>query len=583
MGETSKRRLRRKSMLSKRPRNLLRTIFLVGSMVFLVGPLPSSANVIQPLTFLPPDPDNLDVFVRDREAAVRLGKALFWDEQVGSDGRVACATCHHQAGADSRITNRVAPRHDGFQVSSGHGATLTVSDFPYFSNDVVGSGGVAVAIFNDVLMESEQDDCVESVPAHGFRQVTERDAQPSVNANFNEEQFWDGRAGPRFNGVDGSGDLSRLVIEVVGDETRPVSLAGALELNFASAASQAVGPPNSDVEMACGGRTFPKLGAKMLSLRPLALQMVHPQDSHLGGLALVGGGLESTYPTMIRAAFHPRWWDSDRIIEFDSAGNPEVEEAGAPSSTDEFTVMEANFSLFWGLAIQLYEAELVSNQTPFDFDQLSRSASRGLDVFDGDARCDHCHDTALFTTAIYGGPSVGRFANTAVRPAVEDQGSGGGRFKTSGLRNVELTGPYFHNGSHLTLRDVVDFYDRGGDFHNGITDSSIRPLGLSERDKDDLVQFMLELTDDRVRCESAPFDHPSLAPPDGESKPAVGRLGRDAGDCLEPVLAGGDELFHFKKSEDMEAAVPEPSFGFAVVIGAMCVASASRSRPRSLR
>lgn len=569
-------------MLTKRSRNLLRTIGLIGSMVLLVAPLPSSANVIQPLTFLPPDPENLDVFVRDREAAIRLGKALFWDEQVGSDGRVACATCHHQAGADSRITNRVAPREDGFQVSSGHGATLTVSDFPYFSDDVVGSGGVAVAIFNDVLMESEQDDCVESVPAHGFRQVTERDAQPSVNAIFNEQQFWDGRAGPRFNGVDGSGDLSRLVIEVVGDETRPVSLAGGLELNFASAASQAVGPPNSDVEMACGGRTFPKLGAKMLSLRPLALQMVHPQDSHLGGLALVGGGLDSTYPTMIRAAFQPRWWDSDRIIEFDSAGNPGIGEAGAPSSTDEFTVMEANFSLFWGLAIQLYEAELVSNQTPFDLDQLSRSASRGLDVFDGDARCDHCHDTALFTTAIYGGPSVGRFTNTAVRPAVEDRGSGGGRFKTSGLRNVELTGPYFHNGSHLTLRDVVDFYDRGGDFHNEITDSSIRPLGLSERDKDDLVQFMLELTDDRVRCESAPFDHPSLAPPDGGSKPAVGRLGRDAGDCLEPVLADGDDLFHFKRSEDMEA-VPEPSFGFAVVIGAICVASASRIRPDSLR
>jgi hypothetical protein len=134
----------------------------------------------------------------------------------------------------------------------------------------------------------------------------------------------------------------------------------------------------------------------------------------------------------------------------------------------------------------------------------------------------------------------------------------------------------------LTLRDVVDFYDRGGDFHNGITDSSIRPLGLSESEKADLVQFMLELTDDRVRCERAPFDHPSLALPDGDSKPAVGRLGRDVGDCLEPVLADGDELFHFKSSADMEA-VPEPSFVFAVLIGATCLASASRSRPRSLR
>ena len=569
-------------MLRRAQRKGLRIVFPIVGLMLLGGPLSASANVIQPLTALPPDPENLEVFVTDRDAAVRLGKALFWDEQVGSDGRVACATCHHQAGADSRITNRVAPREDGFQMSSGVGATLTVSDFPYFSDDVVGSSGVAVATFNDVMMESERDDCAEVEPVHGFRQVTERDAQPSVNAIFNEQQFWDGRAGPRFNGVDGSGDLSRLVVEVSAGETRPVSLTGGLELNFASAVSQAVGPPNSGVEMACEGRTFPKLGAKMLSLQPLAMQSVHPADSHLGGLALESGGLDSTYATLIQAAFAPRWWDSDRVITFDSEGNPEVGPVGTPSSTDEFTIMEANFSLFWGLAIQLYEAELVSNRTPFDFDQLSPSASRGLDVFEGGGRCDHCHDTALFTTAVYGGPRVGRFTNTAVRPAVEDQGAGGGRFKTSGLRNVELTGPYFHNGSHLTLRDVVDFYDRGGDFPNGVTDSSIRSLGLSERDKDDLVQFMLELTDDRVRCETAPFDHPSLDPPDGEPMPAVGRFGRGPADCLEPVLANGDPLFHFKKSEDMEA-VPEPSFGLSMLAGAMAMASSSRVRRRCRR
>ena len=39
-----------------------------------------------------------------------------------------------------------------------------------------------------------------------------------------------------------------------------------------------------------------------------------------------------------------------------------------------------------------------------------------------------------------------------------------GAFKAPALRNVELTGPYFHTGSYLTLRQVVDFYMRGGDF-----------------------------------------------------------------------------------------------------------------------
>ena len=44
----------------------------------------------------------------DTQAAVALGKALFWDEQAGSDG-MACASCHFSAGADSRIRNQISP------------------------------------------------------------------------------------------------------------------------------------------------------------------------------------------------------------------------------------------------------------------------------------------------------------------------------------------------------------------------------------------------------------------------------------------------------------------------------------------
>jgi len=183
------------------------------SAVMLGSSLPAQANLIQPLNFTPPEPENLDAFVRDREAAIRLGKVLFWEQQVGSDADVACATCHHQAGADARTTNRVHPGEDGFQVTSGHGEDLTLSDFPFFSDDVVGSGGVVARALNDIMMGSPQDDCTDLAPLHGFRQVTDRDAQPAVNAIFNELQFWDGRAGPRFNGVDGSGKSSRCSTE----------------------------------------------------------------------------------------------------------------------------------------------------------------------------------------------------------------------------------------------------------------------------------------------------------------------------------------------------------------------------------
>ncbi|MHC5828507.1 MAG: cytochrome c peroxidase, partial [Nostoc sp.] len=56
-----------------------------------------------------PEPDNLGDFVKDKVAAIKLGKALFWDMQVGSDGKTSCATCHFHAGADSRSKNQISP------------------------------------------------------------------------------------------------------------------------------------------------------------------------------------------------------------------------------------------------------------------------------------------------------------------------------------------------------------------------------------------------------------------------------------------------------------------------------------------
>ena len=81
-----------------------------------------------------------------------------------------------------------------------------------------------------------------------------------------------------------------------------------------------------------------------------------------------------------------------------------------------------------------------------------------------------------------------------------------------GLRNVELTAPYFHNGGYLTLQQVVELYNRGGDFR---AQSILSPLGLTDAEKSDLVAFLTALTDERVRLEKAPFDHPQLFVPNG--------------------------------------------------------------------
>jgi mono/diheme cytochrome c family protein len=237
--------------------------------------------------------------------------------------------------------------------------------------------------------------------------------------------------------------------------------------------------------------------------------------------------------------------------------------------------MDYNFSLFFGLAIQLYESTLISNDSPFDrfmegnSNALTVQQQQGMAVFN--QACVFCHGGAETTNAsvnnlerlrlrrmaVGSGQAVydNAFYNIGVLPTAEDLGVGGkdpfgnplsesrlaalglfkqllseepnipvdpneritadGAFKTPGLRNIELTAPYFHNGGQLTLRDVVDFYNRGGDFReNNIDnlDAGIRAqgLGLTEEEKTSLVAFMESLTDDRVRYERAPFDHPQL-------------------------------------------------------------------------
>ena len=116
-----------------------------------------------------PEPSNLALFVRNKPAAIALGKALFWDMQVGSDGIQACASCHFHAGADSRTKNQLNPgtAHAAttFEVARPN-HTLAPTDFPFHrlgdpasrfspvlfdSDDVVSSQGVFRTKFADIV------------------------------------------------------------------------------------------------------------------------------------------------------------------------------------------------------------------------------------------------------------------------------------------------------------------------------------------------------------------------------------------------------------------------------------------------
>ena len=67
-----------------------------------------------------------------------------------------------------------------------------------------------------------------------------------------------------------------------------------------------------------------------------------------------------------------------------------------------------------------------------------------------------------------------------------------GAFKTLGLRDITKSAPYMHNGIKANLEEVIEFYDRGGDVKENLS-PFITPLGLSNQEKKDLVEFLKSL------------------------------------------------------------------------------------------
>ena len=441
-------------------------------------PLRSLKTVSVPAT------PGLDTFVRDRGSLIALGKAFFWDMQAGSDGRTACATCHFHAGADHRQRNQIVDPNNPFPAN----LSLTIGLFPLrqFSDPAnrnstvlrdsamrLGSAGLFRRTFKDVVPGQAAETGEETLDHPEFmvgnlmvRRVTVRNSPSVINAAFYVRNFWDGRAARLFNGMTPSGNaadaLGALVLRNGQLVREPV------RLDNASLASQAVGPILDHLEMSYAGRTWGKLGKKMLSLSPLALQQVAPDDSALGRMARIGRrGTQYTYMELIEEVFQPAYWSSTQLL--DAYGTALSGRTGAPANTSEFTQAELNFPLFWGLALQAYQSTLISNDSPVDqflegkAGALTAQEQEGMRLFQTTGRCSTCHSGPEFSAAAYFSNNNRDFERTGVRPAAEDAGSGNGNFKSIGLRNIELTGPYFHNGGQATLEEVIDFYARGGD------------------------------------------------------------------------------------------------------------------------
>ena len=639
-----------------------------------------------------PEIPGIDGFLIDSDLAVVLGKAFFWEMYTGNNGQ-ACASCHFHAGTDRRIQNTLHPggkdeaffegdtaavEHPLFlfdPVRSGNAGgpnyILNEHDFPFHdkadpadrdspitfdTDDVVGSQGVLNAEFHSLGLDGrarigeDPDDNVDCEPVGDdlfnvwgstglqarVRRVTPRNTPTVINAALNHRNFWDGRASHVFNGVDKAGrrEGDARVWKSAGPHAAPVRVT--VRVENSSLASQAVAPPLSASEMSCGAndinRTFAHIGRKLLARPALENQRVHPEDSVLRTFRDSDGlGLTMTYAQLIQETFDPAWWEAP---EWTTCGQGTVRTALPRGHNQEgqecFDMMEANFSLFWGLAIQAYERTLLSGQTRFDTfvrevlaagtsEALSAAELRGLHLFVTDGKCIECHLGAALTSASVAqvqtvgvirraatalsdipGPALldegffnigvqnrgdlglGRRAEPGVHPdgpplsfAVQyaegiadrdfardgaDDAGGmnllpdpcgfeepltdtdlpgvdiarcpddatalnpefgrddltglrvavGGAFKVPTLRNVEFTGPYMHNGGMSTLEQVMEFYNRGGDFVSPELADNIEPLDFTDEQLADLVAFLRTLTDERVSVRRAPFDHPEL-------------------------------------------------------------------------
>ncbi len=263
-------------------------------------------------------------------------------------------------------------------------------------------------------------------------------------------------------------------------------------------------------------------------------------------------------PTVLNALYNKtQFWDGRAKTLEDQAALPIVNsiEMGQPNLNAAVTRIAADdeyqkaFSRVFGRpvggpdllrAIASYERTLASFNSPFDRfiagdkNAIDAAAQRGWDLFNTRARCNKCHaltetkrDATLFTDNDFHNIGIGIIRHNVValtrqaeqlvnsgdtaaidRAALQTDMSALGRFlitkkesdiasfKTPGLRNLLITGPYFHDGSQETLWDVIDHYNKGAGLQNPYLDEDIQPLALKENEIDDLVAFLASLTSD---------------------------------------------------------------------------------------
>lgn len=310
-------------------------------------------------------------------AKVELGRRLFFDTRLSADGKVSCATCH-----DPKFGFA-----DGKALAEGIGG-----------------------------------------------KIGSRNSPTLLNAMFNPNQFWDGRAD--------------------------------------SLEDQAVQPLVNPLEM--GNRSHDEVIAR---LRTLAEYRAEFQSTFGGEVTIAGVGraLAAYERTLI-------------------AGNSPLDRFLAGEQTAMTEAAQRGFGLFRGKA-RCSRCHTFSSAMPFftDFNYHNTGVAANHPNFDKlaqqayvAAETENAKPVIDRLSAQSGGQELGRIL---ISYQVFDLGA----FRTPSLRNIALTAPYFHDGSARTLADVVRFYNDGGKA-NLNREWDLAPLALTADEQRDLVAFLESLT-----------------------------------------------------------------------------------------
>ena len=407
----------------------------------------------------PEPPENLTT----PEKAV-LGKILYWDEQLSSDNTVACGTCHLPG---LGLTDSRSERHPG-----------QLPNDP--ADDLFTSPGV---IRRDVNLHMTPDLLWELSP-----QLTPRRTNDFVGALYQDEIFWDGRAGDVF----------------IDPETGLVSIpaGGALE-------TQALAPILSVVEMGHEGRTWDDVRLKLQNATPMRLATNLTPDM-TAALAI-----DPTYPELFENAFGTTDINAERIA----------------------------------YALAAYERTLVPDQTPWDEfmngnpTAMTPDQIEGWNQFNGVANCHLCHTPPVFSDGDFHNTGLRHWSADLGREAVTGNPADRAKFKVPSLRGAGLRISYFHTGGAPTFQQVRTVYEAGGGPFVQFLDPLLVPLaGNPNVQWLKIFDFIGEaLTDPRMENELPPFDRPTLYSERVPSRSNVYGGAAEGSNQAIPVIAGVEQ------------------------------------------